>query len=63
MQAKRRVIRFIATAAIATGALAGSIAVVPDAYHDMSIHASAQTLTTVTSETTPTTTPDAYHDM
>jgi hypothetical protein len=63
MQAKQRMIKLVATAAMATGALAAAIAVVPNAYHDMSIHASAQTLTTVASTTTPTTTPDAYHDM
>jgi hypothetical protein len=63
MQAKRRMVRFVATAAIATGALTGSIAAVPNIFHDMSVQASVHTLTTAASATTPSDTTNIYHDM
>jgi hypothetical protein len=63
MQAKRRVDKLVATAAIAGGILVGSVAAAPNLYHDMGTPPTSQTLTTVASATTSAVGPDLYHDM
>jgi hypothetical protein len=63
MQAKRRVIRLVATAAIAGGILVGTVAATPNFYHDMSNQAATKTLTTAASVTTSGAGADFYHDM
>jgi preprotein translocase subunit SecY len=63
MQAKRRVTKLVATAAIAGGILAGSVAAAPNLYHDMGNPPTTQTLTTVASATTSGVGADLYHDM
>jgi hypothetical protein len=63
MQAERRISILVATAAIVGGVLAGTIAVAPNVYHDVSYQAATKTLTTVASATTPTASPDVYHDV
>jgi hypothetical protein len=63
MQAKRRVVKLVATAAIAGGILVGTVAATPNFYHDMGNQPATQTLTTVASATTSDAGTDFYHDM